>query len=190
VCAKLSSAKKKTKCGACPDDDATKEHNVGSDEFSYTCNFEYLPPLILTCLFPKSYPSKEPPYFTVTSKWMDEPNVSQLCEMLDTIWAELPGEEVVYRWVEWIHTSSLPHLGFDNKITLGPDIPTHTGDSRAISRSLSLEAVIPSMLSYSSKKCYQVFLEDLHMSVICLNHSKGKLFSFLTSFLFCSSAKS
>jgi E3 ubiquitin-protein ligase RNF14 len=62
---------------------------------------------------------------------MDGPSVSQLCEMLDTIWAELPGEEVVYRWVEWINTSSLPHLGFDHKITLGPDIPKHKGDSRA-----------------------------------------------------------
>ncbi|KAK1685123.1 hypothetical protein QYE76_045971 [Lolium multiflorum] len=117
---------------------------------------------------------------------MDGPNVSQLCEMLDTVWGELPGEEVVYRWVEWIHTSSLPHLGFDNKITLGPDIPTHKGDNRAISRSLSLESVIPSMLSYSSKKCYQVFLEDLHMCMICLNQSKGSNFIKLPcQHLFC-----
>ncbi|KAM0829362.1 hypothetical protein ACQ4PT_066921 [Festuca glaucescens] len=42
----------------------------------------------------QSYPSKEPPYFAITAKWMDGPNVCQLCEMLDTIWAELPGEEV------------------------------------------------------------------------------------------------
>ncbi|KAK1685137.1 hypothetical protein QYE76_045985 [Lolium multiflorum] len=110
----------------------------------------------------------------------------ELCEMLDTIWAELPGEEVVYRWVEWIHTSSLPHLGFDNKITLGPDIPKHTGDSRAISRSLSLESVIPLMLSYSSRKCHQVFLEDLHMCMICLNQSKGSNFIKLPcQHLFC-----
>ncbi|XP_051219167.1 uncharacterized protein [Lolium perenne] len=176
VCAKLSSANKKTKCGACPDDDATKEHNVGSDEFSYTCNFEYLPPLILTCLFPKSYPSKEPPYFTVTSKWMDEPNVSQLCEMLDTIWAELTGQEVVYQWVEWIHNSSLLHLWFDGKIMLGQDTPTYRRDRRAISRSLSLESTIPSMLTYSSKKHYQAFLDDLHTCMICLNQTKGSNF--------------
>jgi E3 ubiquitin-protein ligase RNF14 len=141
----------------------------------------------LTCLLPQSYPSKEPPYFTITVKWMDGPNVSQLCQMLDTIWEELPGEEVVYRWVEWIRSSSLPHLGFNKRVTLGPDIPMHKGDNRAISRSLSLESVIPSMLSYSSKKCYQLFLEDLHVCMICLNQTKGKLFSFsLTYFLLCS----
>uniref|UniRef100_A0ACD5V3B0 Uncharacterized protein n=1 Tax=Avena sativa TaxID=4498 RepID=A0ACD5V3B0_AVESA len=175
VCARLSSVNRNGEDGGCPDD-CTERHNEDEpDNFSYSCNFEHLPPLILTCLLPQSYPSKQPPYFTVTAKWMDGPNVSQLCEMLDTIWAELPREEVVYRWVEWIRSSSLPHLGFDKKIILGPDIPPK-GDNRAISRSLSLESVIPSMLSYSSKKCYQVFLEDLHMCMICLNQSKGSNF--------------
>jgi E3 ubiquitin-protein ligase RNF14 len=117
VCAKLSSANEKPKYGGCADD--AEEHDVGPDEFSYTCNLEYLPPLILTCLLPKSYPSKEPPYFTVTAKWMDERNVSQLCEMLDTIWAEMTGQEVVYQWVEWIQNSSLLHLWFDGNIMLG-----------------------------------------------------------------------
>jgi E3 ubiquitin-protein ligase RNF14 len=110
---------------------------------------------------------------------MDEPNVSRLCEMLDAIWGELPGQEVVYQWVEWIRGSSLPHLGFDNQITLGPDISARKGDIRAISRSLSLESVIPSMLSYSSNKRYQVFLEDLHMFTICLTQSEGKAFLLL-----------
>ncbi|XP_048557066.1 E3 ubiquitin-protein ligase RNF14-like [Triticum urartu] len=177
VCARLSSATEKTKYGGCPDDDHdTKEHDAGPDEFSYTCNFEYLPPLILTCLLPKSYPSKEPPYFTVTAKWMDGPDVSQLCEMLDTIWAELPGQEVIYQWVEWIRSSSLLNLWFDGKILLGQDIQSrrHNGDRRAISRSISLESVIPSMLSYSSKKRYQAFLEDLHMCKICLNQWKDE----------------
>ncbi|XBI58404.1 hypothetical protein VPH35_039638 [Triticum aestivum] len=197
VCARLSSSRRKagespfskktekTKYGGCPDDDHdTEEHDAGLDEFSYTCNFEYLPPLILTCLLPKSYPSKEPPYFTVTAKWMDGPDVSQLCEMLDTIWAEMPGQEVVYQWVEWIRYSSLANLWLDGKILLGPDIHRYNGDRRAISRSLSLESVIPSMLSYSSKKHYQAFLEDLHMCMICLNQWKDvSLFPTCSNFI-------
>jgi E3 ubiquitin-protein ligase RNF14 len=164
--------------GECPNNCA-EQHEDKQDDLSYSCNFEHLPPLILTCVLPQSYPSKHPPYFTITAKWMDEPNVSKLCEMLDAIWAELPGQEVVYQWVEWIRGSSLPHLGFDNQITLGPDISARKGDIRAISRSLSLESVIPSMLSYSSNKRYQVFLEDLHMFTICLTQSEGKAFLLL-----------
>ncbi|KAM0829361.1 hypothetical protein ACQ4PT_066921 [Festuca glaucescens] len=176
VCARFYSVNRNGEDGRCTDDCTEQHEEDEPNDFSYSCNFEHLPPLILTCLLPQSYPSKEPPYFAITAKWMDGPNVCQLCEMLDTIWAELPGEEVVYRWVEWIRTSSLPHLGFDTKITLGLDIPMHKVDNRAISRSLPLESVIPLMLSYSSKKCYQVFLEDLHVCMICLNESKGSNF--------------
>lgn len=63
---------------------------------------------------------------------MDGSNVSQLCQMLDNIRAELLGQEVVYQWVEWIRNSSLPYLWFDRKITLGQDIHMHEGDNRAI----------------------------------------------------------
>ena len=142
------------------------EQDYGPDEFSYTCNFEYLPPLILTCLLPKSYPSKDPPSFAVTAKWMDGPYVSQLCEMLDTIWAELSGQEVVYQWVEWLRNTSRSYLWTDGSMTLGPDIATHNTDIRAIPRTKSLESVIPLMLSYRSKKRYQAFLEDLHMCMM------------------------
>lgn len=152
------------------------QYDHGPDEFSYNCKLEYLPPLILTCLLPKSYPSKDPPTFAVTARWMDGPYVSQLCEMLDTIWAELPGQEVMYQWVEWLRNTSRSYLWMDGNITLGTDIATYDTDNRAIPRTKSLESVIPLMLSYSSKKCYQAFLEDLHMCMICLNQTKGKLF--------------
>ncbi|CAN6269114.1 unnamed protein product [Urochloa humidicola] len=122
VCAKLSAPNTSTSDVGCLDG---SEHDSGPDEFSYTCKFEYLPPLILTCLLPKSYPSKDPPSLAVTAKWMDGPNVSQLCEMLDTIWTELPGQEVVYQWVEWLRNTSRPYLWTDGSMTLGPDIATH-----------------------------------------------------------------
>lgn len=60
VCVKFSSANgDRDDCG-CPHD-GTEEHHDEPDEFSYTCDFEHLPPVILTFLLPQSYPSKEPP---------------------------------------------------------------------------------------------------------------------------------
>ncbi|GJN01868.1 hypothetical protein PR202_ga19170 [Eleusine coracana subsp. coracana] len=168
VCAKFSS-------NACCKNEGCSGGSGQGDRpgvFSYNCNFEYLPPLILTCLLPRSYPSKDPPYFTLTVKWMDGPLVSQLCEMLDTIWAELPGQEVVYQWVEWLRNSSRSHIWFDGKMTLGPDIATDNIDNHVISRKTSLDSVIPMMLTYSSKKRQKAFLQDVHMCTICLNQSK------------------
>lgn len=173
VCAKISSANVFAKDDGCSDGTG---HNDGSEVFYYKCNFECLPPLVLTCLLPPPYPSEDSPYFTITVKWMDVPQVSQLCEMLDNIWLELEGQEVVYQWVEWLRDSSRSHLWFDGKMTLGPDIVILNRDNRAVSRTNSLESVIPLMMTYSSKKSYQAFLEDLHMCMICLNQSKGMFF--------------
>ncbi|PUZ48695.1 hypothetical protein GQ55_7G267000 [Panicum hallii var. hallii] len=54
VYAKLSSANVCAKDEGCSDGTGQSD---GSDVFSYKCNFEYLPPLILTCLLTRSYPS-------------------------------------------------------------------------------------------------------------------------------------
>ncbi|KAJ1272557.1 hypothetical protein BS78_06G211400 [Paspalum vaginatum] len=173
VCAKLSEPNASPRDVGCCDGSG---HDHRPDEFSYNCKFEYLPPLILTCLLPWSYPSKDPPSFAVTVKWMDGPYVSQLCEMLDTIWAELPGQEVVYQWVEWLRNSSRSFIWIDGNMTLGPDIVTYNTDNRAISRTNSLESVIPLMLRYNSKKREQAFLEDVHLCMICLTQTKGSNF--------------
>uniref|UniRef100_M8AQ02 RBR-type E3 ubiquitin transferase n=1 Tax=Aegilops tauschii TaxID=37682 RepID=M8AQ02_AEGTA len=180
VCAKFSSAD-----GECPHD-GTEDDGDEPEEYSCTCNLDYLPPLVLTCLLPQSYPSKDPPYFTITAKWMDGSQVSQICAMLDDIWAQLPGQEVVYQWVEWIRNSSLSHLWIDGKIILGLESRAKKPDNRAISRGLPLDYLIPSMLRYSSKKRRKAFLEDLHMCMICLNESNGSNFIQLPcEHLFC-----
>ncbi|TVU15933.1 hypothetical protein EJB05_39477, partial [Eragrostis curvula] len=183
LCAKLSSA---NVCATDPGCSDGTGHGDKSEEFFYTCNFECLPPLILTCLLPLSYPSKDPPYFVVTAKWMDGPYVSQLCKMLDTIWAELAGQEVIYQWVDWLQNLSRSYIWVDGNMTLGPDVVTYNGDNRAISRTNSLESIIPLMLRYSSSKSYQAFLDDLHMCMICLNQGKGSNFVRLScQHLFC-----
>nr|XP_015622913.1 E3 ubiquitin-protein ligase RNF14 isoform X3 [Oryza sativa Japonica Group] len=75
-----------------------ENHNGG--EVCYACRLQHLPPVVLTCLLPRSYPSTCAPYFTISAKWLDEPKVSYLCAAFDEIWTELPGQEVIYRW--WI----------------------------------------------------------------------------------------
>ena len=124
--------------------ETTETGDEGDDEDAddgllYACSLRHLPPITLTCLLPLSYPStRAPPYFAVAAKWLDEPEVSRFCSVLDEIWAELPGQEVVFRWADWLSGSSWSCIASDDQMVLGPDASSAGEDERAIGRSLIL----------------------------------------------------
>ncbi|KAB5573859.1 hypothetical protein DKX38_001053 [Salix brachista] len=133
-----------------------------SEEFSYSFQVQYLPPIELTCLLPKSYPSHLPPYFTISVQWLDSSSISHLCSMLDSIWMEKPGLEVIYQWADWLQNYSLSYLGIDKDIILGPYGTKHNEDRRAISGIVSLEVDVPSLRSYNDEQCHENFCKNLH----------------------------
>ncbi|OEL24952.1 hypothetical protein BAE44_0014030 [Dichanthelium oligosanthes] len=56
------------------DEDDDEDANDG---LLYACSLRHLPPITLTCLLPRSYPSTHAPYFVIAVKWLDEPEVSR-----------------------------------------------------------------------------------------------------------------
>ena len=112
---------------------------------------------------------------------MNPDKISSLCSMLDSIWTEQPGQEVLYQWTDWLQNSSVSHLGFDNEIVLGPYGVTSSRDKRAVSGSRSPDVDIPYIRSYDDEKRRESFLESLHECCICFSESAGK---FKTCFFF------
>lgn len=94
--------------------------------------------------------------------------------MLDSIWTEQPGQEVLYQWTDWLQNSSVSYLGFDNEIVLGPYGVTSSRDKRAVSGSRSPDVDIPYIRSYDDEKRRESFLESLHECCICFSESAGK----------------
>ncbi|CAB4309596.1 unnamed protein product [Prunus armeniaca] len=153
-----------------------KTRSDGSDEFSYSFKAQHLPPIMLTCLLPKSYPSHLPPYFTISVQWLHSSKISHLCSELDSIWREQPGQEVMYQWVEWLQNSSLSYLSFDKEIILGPYGVRDAGDRRAVTGSVSPEVDIPFIRSYNDERLHENFHKNLHECRICFSEFAGTEF--------------
>ncbi|KAK7252499.1 hypothetical protein RIF29_36479 [Crotalaria pallida] len=152
----------------------TEKNN--SDDFLYSFKVQYLPPIVLTCLLPKSYPSHQQPIFTISVQWLESSKISSLCSMLDSIWEEQQGQEVIYQWVEWLHGSSLSHLGFDKEIKLGPYGMNHVGDKQVVSGTASPDVDIPLLQNYNNQKHHENFLKELHQCQICFSEYAGTEF--------------
>ncbi|CAL5054908.1 unnamed protein product [Urochloa decumbens] len=156
------------------DEDEEEDGNYG---LVYACSLQHLPPITLTCLLPRSYPSARAPYFVVTAKWLNEPEVSRFCSVLDGIWSELPGQEVVFRWADWLSGSSWSCIASDNQMVLGPDTSSSAGaDERAIGRSLILDSAIPLMHRYSEERSQESFDQSVHECGVCLSENTGRNF--------------
>lgn len=164
IIAKLNSSKK------------PESVSSNSDDFLYSFKVKYLPPIVLTCLLPKSYPSHQPPIFTISVRWLEPVKILSLCSKLDSIWAEQQGLEVIYPWVEWLHGSSLSHLGFEEEITLGPYDTNYVIDERVSSGIRYVDVDIPFLQSYSNERHHENFLKELHECSICYSEYAGTEF--------------
>ncbi|KAL8266992.1 hypothetical protein R6Q59_004336 [Mikania micrantha] len=156
-------------------------HNLDTDtdnseDFSYSFEVKYIPPIILTCVLPKSYPTHTPPYFSISVQWLDSLKISSLCSMLDSIWEEQHGQEVIYSWAEWLHSSAISYLGFNKEIVLGPYGVNQQGDPRALSGCVSPDVDVPSLKSYNEKQLLEIFLKTLQECCICYGEFAGAEF--------------
>ncbi|KAG9454393.1 hypothetical protein H6P81_007297 [Aristolochia fimbriata] len=145
-------------------------------EFLYTFKVQHLPPIILTCLLPPSYPSHSPPLFMIYFQWLDSLRISNLCHMLDSLWTEYSGQEVLYMWVQWLQSSSLSHLGFDKGIILASCDMQDNHDKRAVYGNFALDVNISLLMSYNDMKCRENFLNNLQECCICFTEFTGTKF--------------
>jgi E3 ubiquitin-protein ligase RNF14 len=148
-----------------------------SDDLVYKFRVEHLPPILLTCYLPLSYPSHKPPFFTISTEWLGKVKISSLCQMLDIIWEEKQGMEVIYQWVQWLQNSALSHLGFTDEIILRKGDLTCDEDGGAKRACLGYSApdvVMTRIMRYNDDKRHEVFLHDIHDCMICFSEFPGK----------------
>uniref|UniRef100_K3Y613 RBR-type E3 ubiquitin transferase n=1 Tax=Setaria italica TaxID=4555 RepID=K3Y613_SETIT len=152
---------------------AASDAGADADDLVYKFRVEHLPPILLTCLLPASYPSHRPPFFTISTYWLDKGMISSLCRMLDMLWEEQLGMEVTYQWVQWLQSSTLSHLGFGEEIVLSKNDVTCDADKRACLDNGSPNVIIPRMMRYNDNKHHEAFLRAIHDCMICFSECPG-----------------
>jgi E3 ubiquitin-protein ligase RNF14 len=83
----------------CSEEDTSSDLIVGT--------VSSLPPVRLSVLFPKAYPSTAPPMFALGSAWLSRLALERTAEALDAIWEASRGREVVFSWVEYLRERAL-----------------------------------------------------------------------------------
>ncbi|XP_040261799.1 E3 ubiquitin-protein ligase RNF14-like isoform X1 [Bufo bufo] len=79
-----------------------------TDHFENTVCF--LPPIVLNFELPPSYPSTEPPNFTLSCKWLSPAQLTLLCQHLDDLWEENWGCVVLFAWIQFLKEETLDYL--------------------------------------------------------------------------------
>ena len=136
-----------------------------------TTSIQYLPPLILTINYHEQYPSSiDPPIFVLSSCYLSEEYLQNMCRKLDQIWEENLSQPIVYLWIECLKEE----FEFVNELLLtDKEINHEMEDPRAMSSYDPNQAaqIYEQLIEYNREKGNENFLEEYHECSICLTNN-------------------
>lgn len=179
-------------------DDVQCDFHVGGE-----VKLSHVPPVVLSCTFPASYPAFSAPHCTLQSAWLDEYQLGLLLENLDAIWQ--PGEEVVFVWTEWLRENTMPLLLNEGDSGDNDSDQTQGGSSvlevqmeemekrkeavadsrvgsrvegllRAISGLRNTNQDLLHLVRYDRERKWETFLLESHECLLCFDEKEGDEF--------------
>ncbi|XP_074650346.1 E3 ubiquitin-protein ligase RNF14-like [Tubulanus polymorphus] len=157
---------------------------------------QYLPPIQLNFQFPAEYPSRSPPQFTLSCKWLSLNQLTKLCQKLDEIWDENKGEVILFLWTNLLKNESIEILDITSPLNLNNACDktrknsrdktnsTTSGianadeiipDSRAIQDIGCHAYLLPTILEYNKQRRRAVFDKTLFTCDVCFAEKFGSL---------------
>eukprot|EP00794_Sanderia_malayensis_P007348 gene7349-8167_t len=158
-------------------EDATQGAAVNHQKLT-EITVNYLPPVVMNFKFPPDYPSKNPPVFTLSCKWLNKAQLSTLCSHLDEIWIENgPGSVVLFQWVQFLMDEIIPVLKIETPFPLGEISHqkhlTAEGDERAIQDIASITMLVHFLLEYNRVEKDRVFKLTYFLCDVCFLEKPG-----------------
>ncbi len=134
-----------------------------------TTSIQHLPPLVLTIHYHEQYPSSiDSPTFVLSSCYLFQEYLENMCQILDKIWEENLSQPIVYLWIECLKEqfSSINELCLTDRTR-----NTDNDDPRAMSIYDPNQAayVYEQLIEYNREKANEKFLHEYHECSICLS---------------------
>lgn len=158
-------------------DDNSNEKCLSQDEQLY--NIKFLPPVTLNFVLPQDYPSKKPPNFTLSCKWLNRKQLTSLCCKLDSIWEENTGFVVLFMWTSFLQEELFDYLNLKSPLELGKVISKTRRDSdlkldpRAVQEISSQDQLLPVLLDYNKQERIRQFERNSYMCKVCFSEKAG-----------------
>jgi E3 ubiquitin-protein ligase RNF14 len=120
--------------------ESSQVFKLNFEDENQTIEVEHLTPILIDFKFPCTYPSVDPPEFTLSCRWLSSDNLTKLCQKLDELWIENDHQCVLFTWISFLSTEIFDHLNIDTDniiIISETQESNHINDKRAIRRPCS-----------------------------------------------------
>lgn len=157
----------------------------------------HLPPVMLSLVFPPSYPSESAPEMKVSSIWLSRRQVVEIEAELSSLWeGQGVGLPVCWLWTDWIENSLMGHLLesqnssiSSSKCFLLESDPLEESSSEGEGdegerkessvegdRDEPVENRLMALLRHSAAREMQLFRQGMHTCGVCLEEQRGDRF--------------
>ncbi|KAF6213258.1 hypothetical protein GE061_010976 [Apolygus lucorum] len=158
----------------------TSAHNGTSK--TVVIPIENLPPIVLSFKFPKDYPSRNRPEFSLYCVWMAASELEKLCERLEMVWKEHEYTVILYLWINILKEETLDLIGATDRLDItrlheqmeSSEFMCETTklDSRIVETAISLP--LPQFLeSFNESRSKTLFLRNIYVCPICFQEFHG-----------------
>uniref|UniRef100_A0A146KLQ7 RBR-type E3 ubiquitin transferase n=2 Tax=Lygus hesperus TaxID=30085 RepID=A0A146KLQ7_LYGHE len=158
----------------------TSAHN-GTPK-SIVIPIEHLPPIILSFKFPKDYPSRNRPEFTLSCAWLMAAELAKLCERLETTWREKKCSVILYLWINILKEETLDLIGASDHLDITRlheqlESPEYILEKKELDPRIAdfpISLPLPQYLeSFNEARSRTIFLRNIYVCPICFQETPG-----------------
>ena len=136
----------------------------------------HVTPVVLSVVFPESYPSENAPVFSLSCFWLTKMQMSSIANQLEQLHCENDGNSTVYIWADWLRNETFSFLGISSVIISDLSANLDDADNRVILEETDTFSRFAEVLIYNFAVLEREFSKETQTCHICFEDDTGSNF--------------